>query len=89
MEVAVVFFVVGVGGGGLYRIEGLVAGGQSDDEVDEGINEACRSARSQLRVVDVDLVSCCGLEASKKLTGRKPKGAVDGRYELIRRRRRS
>jgi len=88
MEVAVVFFVVVVGGGGLYRIEGLVAGGQSDDEADEGINEACRSARSQLRVVDVDLVSCCGLEASKKLTGRKPKGAV-GRYELIRRRRRS
>jgi len=58
MEVAVVFFVVVVGGGGLYRIEGLVAGRESDHEVDEGINEACRRARSQLRVVDVDLVSC-------------------------------
>jgi len=44
MEVAVVFFVVGVGGSGLYRIEGLVAGKGSDEEVDEGINVAGRSA---------------------------------------------
>jgi hypothetical protein len=40
MEVAVVLFVVGVGGGGLHRFEGLVAGKGSDDEVDEGINVA-------------------------------------------------
>lgn len=40
MEVAVVLFVVGVGGGGLYRFEGLVAGKGSGDEVDEGINVA-------------------------------------------------
>jgi hypothetical protein len=44
MEVAVVFFVVDVGGGGLYRIEGLVAGRGSDDEVDGGINVAGRIA---------------------------------------------
>jgi hypothetical protein len=44
MEVALDFFVVGVGGGGLYRFEGLFAGKGSDDEVDEEINVASRSA---------------------------------------------
>jgi hypothetical protein len=60
MEVAVVFFVVVVGGSGLYRIEGLVAGRGSDDDVDEGINAAGRGARSQLTVIDEDLVELLG-----------------------------
>ena len=46
----------GVGGVGLYRIEGLVAGRGSDYEVDEGINAAGSSAGRQLMVVDVDLI---------------------------------